>query len=406
LLDRGLADEVAGLERVWIVAAGKAAAVMARAAQHRLGAAVHGGLVIAPKGAVAGPIQAPLRLLEGEHPEPGAGSEAAGREALALAEWLSPDAQLLVLLSGGASALMALPARGVSLEDKRRTTALLLRAGADIYALNTVRKHASALKGGWLAARTTAACRTFAISDVIGDDLSVIGSGPTVADPSMFADALDVLRRFGGADVYPPSLVAHLDAGAAGRRFETPKPGDPRLARSTATVIGTRYDAMNGAAAAARQLGYHTIVEAQPIRGEAREVGPAHVDRVLAATGRLPRPCCVVSSGETTVTVRGAGRGGRNQELALASAARLAAFGGIAGLASVGTDGVDGPTNAAGAFVDSTTVARAGAAGLPACDDVLAANDSYSFFAALGDLFSPGPTGTNVGDLQVLLVGS
>jgi glycerate 2-kinase len=376
---------------------------MAAAARARLGDILRGGIVVGPR---AHDVASPLVFIQGEHPEPDRGSERAGHEALSIARLLTQEMQLLVLLSGGASALMALPAYGVNLQDKRRTTAMLLRAGADIHALNTVRKHVSALKGGWLAARTRAACRTLAISDVVGDDLSVIGSGPTVADQSTYAEALDVLRRFGGAVAYPRALVAHLEAGIAGYREETPKPGDPRLARSIASVIGGRREAMHGAADAARALGYHAVIDDDPVCGEARDAAVARILDVLARASTLPRPLCAVSSGETTVTVTGRGAGGRNQEFALAAVEPLAGYAGVVALASLGTDGVDGPTTAAGAAADSTTLARARAMGLAPPKQALSDNDSHSFFAGLGDLINTGPTGTNVGDLQIILIGA
>jgi glycerate-2-kinase len=292
----------------------------------------------------------------------------------------------------------------MTLDEKRQATATLLRAGADIHGLNTLRKHISAIKGGRLAASTRASCRTLAVSDVVGDDLSVIGSGPTVADLSTFADAEDVLDRLAGRSAYPPSVVAHIVAGVRGERPETPKPGDPRLERSRAAVIGGRFDAMRGAAAAAGQLHYNVLVIDEPLVGESRLAGRQFVGGALAHASTLARPLCMISSGETTVAVRGNGRGGRNQELALSTAEVLAGSGQIAALASVGTDGIDGPTDAAGAIADSTTLARARAAGLASVDTYLDANDSYTFFARLGDLIQTGPTGTNVGDLQVLLI--
>ena len=389
---------------VTIVAVGKAAPPMAAAAVAALGASVRGGLVVGPHDM---PVPAPLVWLRGEHPEPGAGSEAAGRRALEVAASVPKDGHLLVLLSGGASSLMVAPAPGVSAADTRQTAAMLMRAGADIFALNTVRKHLSRVKGGWLAAAASSSVTTWAISDVIGDDLSVIGSGPTVPDPSTFEDAHAVLTRFGGVAQYPRAVVAHLEAGLRGDALETPKPGDVRLARSTASVIGGRCDAMQGAEQEAQMRGYHTLVLDSPLQGEAREAGRRHVAHVLGAVARdkrLPRPLCVVSSGETTVTVRGPGRGGRNQELALAAAEVMAAFGVSAVLASAGTDGVDGPTDAAGALADSTTLARAAGAGVGRSGAFLDRNDSYSFFAATGDLIHTGPTGTNVGDLQVILL--
>lgn len=384
-----------------VIAVGKASAAMAGAAWDALGDRVRNGLVIAPTATAA---KVPFQLIVGEHPQPGPGSLAAGREALRVAQDVSRGERLLVLLSGGASSLMAAPAPGITLEEKRQATAVLLRSGADIYALNTVRKHISTIKGGHLAIAAAGDCRTLVVSDVVGDDLSFIGSGPTVPDPSTFADARRVIETFGGAHEYPPSVVAHLDAGVRGERPDTPKPGDPRMERTMATVIGGRFDAMRGAADEARARRYHVAVLDAPVVGESRIVGPQQVERMLARASSLPRPACVISSGETTVTVTGNGRGGRNQELALASAAVLGSAGAPMALASAGTDGIDGPTDAAGAVVDSTTLARAAAAGLSSITSYLHNNDSYSFFDRLGDLIRTGPTGTNVDDLQVLLL--
>jgi hydroxypyruvate reductase len=384
-----------------MIAVGKAAPSMANAACTELGGAIRAGLVIGPTDS---PVADPLQLIVGDHPQPGSGSRTAALRALDIARLVPADGRLLVLLSGGASALMAVPAPGITLEEKRKATAVLLRSGADIHALNTARKHMSGIKGGQLGAAAAAPCRTFAISDVVGDDLSVIGSGPTVPDMSTFADARDVFNRFGGQEEFPPSVVHYVEAGMRGEKPETPKPGDPRLAKSRATVIGGRSDAMRGAADEARAKGYHVVVLEEPVIGEARVVGPMYVQQVLAHARTLPRPVCVISSGETTVTVKGEGRGGRNQELALAAAETLATVSDWATLASFGTDGIDGPTDAAGAIVDSTTVSRAPAPGVADIASYLQRNDSYEFFSRLGDLIVTGPTGTNVGDLQVLLL--
>ena len=334
------------------------------------------------------------------HPVPDENSERAGRRAVELAGGLAAGETLLVLLSGGASALMAVPADGLTLDDKRRTTDRLLRAGADIYALNTVRKHLSAVKGGWLAARANGACITLIISDVVGDDVSVIASGPTVPDASTFADALDVLRGFGGEQAYPSAVVTRLRGGTVSS--ETPKPGDSRLARSTTTVIGSRLDAMVGAATEAASRGYRVVRVDEPVVGEARVAAAAHVRRCLTTVSGVARPVCLVSSGETTVRVIGRGKGGRNQEFALA-AIDLLSGAGPAALASVGTDGVDGPTDAAGAFVDTGTTSRARDRGLDP-QGFLDDNNAYAFFDAIGHLIHTGPTGTNVGDLQVILL--
>jgi glycerate 2-kinase len=361
---------------------------------------VSGGVVIAPDEVTV----APLESIAAGHPTPNAASERAGRRALAIARSTAPDDLLLVLLSGGASALMAVPADGVSIAQKSATTARLLEAGADIHALNTVRKHLSAVKGGWLAAAAAGLCRTFAISDVVGDDPSAIASGPTVGDATTFEQALAVLEEFGGARAYPPAVVSHLEAGARGEIPETPKPGDERLAHSMTTVVGGRRNAMDGAAQEASARGYHLLQIDDPVVGAARTTAPSHVRAMLARAASVGRPVCIVSSGETTVRVVGRGRGGRNQEFVLASADLLHEATSVAALASIGTDGIDGPTDAAGAIADSTTVARAKKEGIPSPLRYLDNNDSYTFFANLSDLIKTGHTGTNVGDLQVILL--
>ncbi len=395
------------------IAAGKAAHAMAAAASRRFGGAIRSGLVVS---STPGATPPDFDAIVGGHPLPTAASEDAGRRALVLADTVGVDETLLVLISGGASALMAAPADGVTLDDKRATTERLLRGGADIYALNTVRKHLSSIKGGCLAARTKGTCVALAISDVVGDDLSVIASGPTVADASTFGDALDILRRFGGEAAFPPAVIARLRRGADRKVPETPKPDDPRLARTTTRVIGSRRDAMAGVEADAAARGYDVLRIDDPVVGEARTTAVAHLRAAMAQASGRSRPLCIVSSGETTVYVTGHGKGGRNQEFALAASLAWEHVGDKSGpdrgpdprqtpivLASVGTDGVDGPTDAAGALVDSTTLERATAAGL-APGRFLSDNNAYAFFDALGDLIHTGPTGTNVGDLQVILL--
>jgi hydroxypyruvate reductase len=377
---------------------------MARAANRLFGSRIRAGIVITRDRWADADL--PFELVAGGHPVPTADSERAGRRALEIAASLGAGETLVVLLSGGASALMAAPAAGLTLADKQATTKHLLRAGATIHELNTVRKHLSAVKGGWLAAATPGSCCTFAISDVVGDDLSVIGSGPTVGDDSTFRDAQDVLRRFAGQagdHAYPAAVLARVAAGVRGEVPETPKPDDPRLSRAVTSVIGGRRQAMDGAAAEAASRGYHVIRIDDAVIGEARAAAPAHLRAVLARAADVARPACVISSGETTVHVTGDGVGGRNQEFALAGAGPIAALAAPAVLVSAGTDGIDGPTDAAGALVNTTTLARARDAGLdPAAS--LDRNDSYRFFAALGDLIYTGPTGTNVGDLQAFLL--
>ena len=359
-------------------------------------------------GLVAGPrardavLPPSLEWFDASHPAPNAMSEAAGRRALALAEESRSRGGLIVLLSGGASSMLAVPAAGLSLADKVHTARALMNAGVPIADLNCVRKHLSAVKGGRLAASARRTL-TLAISDVhgpIADDPAVIGSGPTVADPTTSSEALAIVRRAGVLESLPATVVAHLERGGD----ESPKPGDQRLVQSTYEVIGNRHIAMEGAARAARSLGYTVSIIETATNGEAREAGAAFATRGLRDPAG--QPLCVIASGETTVHVQGAGRGGRNQEFALGALSVLDAYqptGGAIALASAGTDGIDGPTDAAGAIVDITTTRRAAQKGLRP-HAALASNGAYDFFAPLGDLIMWGPTGTNVGDLHVMLV--
>jgi len=336
---------------------------------------------------------------------PDSRSVAAAEAALTVATAATAQDLLLVLLSGGASAMMALPAGGVSLDDKRLTSQRLLQNGAEVHALNTVRKHLSAIKGGWLAAATRASVVTLAVSDVVGDEPSAIGSGPTVPDTTTFAEALDVLERYGGTRAYPAAVVQRLRDGANGIVADTPKPGDARLASSTVRVIGGSRTAVDGARAAAESLGYAVRIIDEPVIGEARLAGDMLIETTTLLPTQAAGPLCVLAAGETTVRVVGGGSGGRNQECALGMVRRLNSLDRPAVAASVGTDGVDGPTDAAGAVVDTTTLSRAMAAELDAPERYLDDNDSYRFFDRLDDLIRTGPTNTNVGDLQVILIG-
>ncbi len=309
---------------------------------------------------------------------------------------------LVILLSGGASALMASPMAGISLADKIETTRLMMRSGADIHALNTVRRHLSKVKGGRLAAACVGTTITLAISDVVGDDLHAIGSGPGVPDATTWADAAAALERFGGS-AHSDRVREVTQLGVDGALADTPKPGQPSMARAVARVIGSRIDAMEGARAAAVARGYHAIVMPEAVTGEAREAAPEWLRRVRDQVAQAPRPACVISSGETTVRVTGTGLGGRNLEFVLALAEPIGAIPGVA-IASIGTDGIDGSSGVAGGIVDSTTMARAAAAGLGSPHHFFAANDSLAFFAPLDDVVRLGRTDTNVGDLQVLLI--
>jgi hydroxypyruvate reductase len=311
---------------------------------------------------------------------------------------------VICVISGGGSALLTLPVDGISLDDLQRTTDALLRSGATINQINVVRKHLDVVKGGGLARLAAPAqLLTLVLSDVVGNPLDAIASGPTVGDTSTFADAVRVFDQYGLWSDLPEAVVARIRRGAAGELADTPKPGDPLFANSQTVVVGSNLLACEAAARAASEAGCHTLVLTTFVEGEAREAGRvlAGVLREVDASGHpLSRPACIVAGGETTVTIRGAGKGGRNQELALSAAFGLRGLERVL-LASIGTDGSDGPTDAAGAWVDGSTLARAAAAGLDPSAS-LAANDSYTFFDTLGGLIRTGPTQTNVNDLYLL----
>jgi glycerate 2-kinase len=385
-----------------VVAAGKAAWLAAHAFAELVPGAINKGLIAGPRAGATPPFP-PFEWYDAGHPLPNPASVAAGARAMTFARESRADSWLVVLLSGGASAMLTTPAAGITLEDKVVTARALLRAGVPIDGLNCVRKHLSDVKGGRLGAAASRSL-TLAISDVhgpIADDPSVIGSGPTVADPTTFADALEVVR---GVDGVSAEVRGHLERGANGEVAETIKPGDPRLARAFYEVIGNRNTALLGAAREAEALGYTVGVLEEPTDGEAREAARAFVARARRIGAGGARPLCILAAGETTVTVKGDGRGGRNQEFALATTPLVGSLGRAAVLASAGTDGVDGPTDAAGALVDSSTLERSQRSGVD-WQSSLADNDAYYFFEPLGDLIIWGPTGTNVADVHVLLLG-
>jgi hydroxypyruvate reductase len=393
--------------RVALVALGKAAVRMARAAEGVLKARLDRGLAVDTSASV--PL-ARTRVMLAGHPVPDERGLAAADAVEALAGSLGPRDLLLVLLSGGASALLPAPVAGVSLADKAALTRELLRAGATIGEINTVRKHLSRLKGGGLVrAAGRAQVAGLVLSDVVGDDLSTIASGPTVPDPTTYADALELLRRRGLLAQAPPAVREHLQAGLRGERPETPKPGDRIFRRVATTLVGSNRLSVEAAARAARRQGLRPVVLTTRLEGEAREAGRVLVAvlRECVDSGRPGSPpVCLLAGGETTVTVRGPGQGGRNQELALAAAVPLADFPVPAVVAALATDGIDGVGGAAGGVADDQTLRRAEQIGLAPAPVFLEANDSRAFLGPLGDLIVTGPTGTNVVDLTVLLAGS
>ncbi len=379
-----------------MLGAGKAAAAMARGFEREWPGALE-GFVAVPYG--YGRACERVEVVEASHPLPDAAGEAAGERMLGLAAGLGPDDLLVALLSGGGSSLLALPAPGVPLAETRALSRELLRCGASIAEINVVRKHLSRIKGGRLAtAAFPADVWTAIVSDVPGDDPSVVASGPTVGDPTTTRDALAVLERY---DVVPPPCaLARLRSPAA----ETPKPGDPRLPAAPPVVLATADTALAAAADLARKRGYEVVQLGGAVEGEAREVAAGHARLMRRLAARDSGPAVVLSGGETTVTVRGRGRGGRNGEYLLALAIELDGLSGVWALAA-DTDGVDGACANAGAVVAPDTLARADALGLDA-RAMLDDNDAGTFFELLGDLVVTGPTYTNVNDFRAILVAT
>jgi glycerate 2-kinase len=383
--------------RVLVIGAGKASAQMARAVELNWPGPLQ-GLVVTRYGYKV-PTER-IEIVEAAHPVPDqAGLDAAAR-MLNLVHGLSPDDLVVCLISGGGSSLLPLPAPGLTLADKQVVNRALLRSGATISEMNCVRKHLSAIKGGRLAAACAPArVVTLLISDVPGDDPSVIASGPTVPDPTTCADALAILQKYAIAE--PAAALEHLRRG----QDETPKPGDPRLARAETILVGAPQASLEAAAGAARAAGVTPLILSDAIEGEARDVALVHaaIARQIATHGQpAPAPCVLLSGGETTVTVRGKGRGGRNAEFLLALVIALDGHPKVHAIAC-DTDGVDGTEDNAGAIAGPDSLARAQALGLRA-KDFLADNDGYTFFAALGDLVVTGPTLTNVNDFRAILV--
>jgi hydroxypyruvate reductase len=383
---------------IFVTGAGKGGAAMARAVTDIAG--VVPGCIAVP---VAGGVARGIRLVAGGHPLPTAASAGAGAAIMRGIGEAPANALLLVLLSGGASALCAVPSAEIGIDAKAAATARLLECGAAIAEINVVRKHLSRFKGGGLA--RLAAGRplwTLVLSDVVGDDVATIGSGPTAPDPSTFADAVAIVERYGIAATLPVPVVHHLRAGAAGGHAETPKSGDPCFASVRHVVIGGNRTALEAAAARARVRGFAVEMWAEALVGDTTTTATGFAETLRERQRGIERPTCIVAGGETTVVVRGPGRGGRNQEFALVCALALDGTEGITVL-SCGSDGIDGSTAAAGAIVSGATLGAARAAGVDA-RAALAANDSAAFFARVGGLVVTGPTGTNVMDIKLAML--
>jgi hydroxypyruvate reductase len=387
--------------RIHVVGAGKAGASMALGAERVLGRRIATGLINVKDGHLAKLKR--IELNECGHPIPDERGVAGARRIAEIAAQAGADDLVLCLISGGGSALMPLPAPPITLEEKQATTRLLLACGADIHEINALRKHISLIKGGQLARLAyPAPVLALLLSDVIGDDLDVIGSGPTAPDASTFQRVKSILDKYELWARVPNVVRTRIEAGLAGDISETPKPGDAELACTRNLVIGSNDLAVRAAAAKAKELGYRTLMLSTFVEGETREIARMHaaIAREIVRSGRPIRPpACIITGGETTVTIKGRGLGGRNQEFVLAAAIDIAGLPNVV-ILSGGTDGSDGPTDAAGAIADGGTLRR-----LPSAREYLSANDSYHYFQKLGDLLITGPTNTNVMDVRLILVG-
>ncbi|MBE9540923.1 MAG: glycerate kinase [Proteobacteria bacterium] len=391
-------------KRIFLIGAGKGTAPMAKAVEDILGPYLNNGWIVVKYG-----HGLPLKktdIMEAGHPIPDKAGLEAAEELLKQAQECTEEDLIICAFSGGGSALLPAPFPPLTLDQKQETTRLLLECGATINEINSIRKHLSRSKGGWLAKEAyPATVVSLLLSDVIGDRLDVIASGPTVPDESTYSDCIKIIDRYELSDRLPKSVADYFKKGAAGSLSETPKAGDPVFSKVQNLIVGNNRESLLAARERAISLGYNTIILSSQIEGEAREVA-----QVFAAIGKeisqanlpISPPACIIAGGETTVTIQGRGKGGRSQELALACAIAIDGWKGIS-LLSAGTDGTDGPTDAAGAIVNGTTCKRARQTNLYPRDFLLA-NDSYTFFESLGDLLKTGPTRTNVMDIICMLV--
>jgi hydroxypyruvate reductase len=395
---------LAAFKKIFLIGSGKASSSMAQTMEEIFGDRITKGVIAVKYGHLL-PLKR-IEIIEAGHPIPDQKGFEGAKKIQALLRESGPEDLVIFLLSGGGSALLPLPVDGITLEEKQQMTQFLLDCGADIKEINTIRKHISQIKGGWLARWAYPSMVIgFILSDVVGDQLDVIGSGPTVPDISTFEEAWGILEKYDLIKKVAPSIQKHLLLGKEGKVEETPKPGDQTFQKVHNILIGSNILALRAAEKEASSLGLHTLILSSSIAGDTREAARFHsaiAKEVLSSGHPLPRPACIISGGETTVTIKGSGLGGRNQEFALAAALEIQGFEKIV-LLSGGTDGTDGPTDAAGAIADHTTVERAKAMGLnPKAH--LENNDAYPFFQRLGDLLITGPTHTNVMDVRIILV--
>lgn len=402
---RGFSLDLSHYNRIIVVGGGKASGRMAEALEERLRDRIGSGILNVPKGTARNFKTKTIKLNEAQHPLPDEGGLKGVKEMMELLRNADDKTLVIVLLSGGGSALLPSPQDGISLEEKQQTTTLLLKCGATIEEINVIRKHISKIKGGRLAASiypATTLC--LILSDVVGDPLPSIASGPTVPDPSTFSDALEILQHYGIWEKIPQSVRKYISDGLANKNPESPKPGDIRFSKVHNIVLGSNRVALEAAEKRVKELGLNSLILSSFIEGEAR-----HVGTVFSALGRemltcnrpLSKPGALLAGGETTVTVVGSGKGGRNQEFALSASLKLAGLKGIV-IASMGTDGLDGSSDVAGAVVDGSTLRRAKDMGIEPVG-FLKNNDSYNFFKVLNDTILTGPTGTNVNDVMVVV---
>jgi glycerate 2-kinase len=400
----GKSYSLSDIQNIYVVGAGKATAPMAAAIEEILGKYITQGVVNVKYGHVAKLNK--IRIIEAGHPVPDEQGQNGANEILNIVKKAGKKDLVICLVSGGGSALLPLPAGKISLKDKQKTIKVLLSCGASIHEINTIRKHISKIKGGRLAQEAfPATLVTLILSDVVGDDMDVIASGPTVPDTSAFTDCIRIIQKYNIEKKLPETVVGYIKDGISGEINETPGQGDAVFERTQNIIIGSNIEAILAAKKEAKKLGYNTMILSSMVQGETRHAAHVHtaIAKQILKTGHpIKPPACVLSGGETTVTVKGAGKGGRNQEFALASVADISNKNNIV-ILSCGTDGNDGDTDAAGAVADSDTLNRARQMGIDPFG-FLENNDSYHFFEKLGNLIKTGPTNTNVMDIRVILV--
>ncbi len=401
----GISREIKAAERVFVIGFGKASASMAEACEEKIGGRIVGGAIIIPENVDAKRLRR-VRVFKGTHPTPSEASVESTRRLISICQGLTRRDLVICLVSGGGSSLLTLPAEGVTLEEKRMTTDILLKSGAEIKEINTVRKHLSSVKGGQLINfLKPAKVFSLILSDIVGDPVEHIASGPTSPDPSTFKDAYDIILKYDLMGKLPGSIVERIERGIRGEVPETPKPGDKVFKNVKNIIVSNNMKSLAAMEKKAVELGYNTLVLTSFAEGEAREVGRflcGIIKQIATYDSPVKKPACLIVGGETTVTVKGRGKGGRNQELALSV---LTNCGGLKNFvfASIGSDGIDGYTDAAGAVADFSTLENTCKKGLNP-EVFLQDNDSYNFFKQTGDLIFTGPTGTNVNDFTLAIV--